>query len=179
MNIRRIIILITLLYGTGLFAQSLNSATYKEIKKILLLTSHQRQSEVKVSIERLTPEPSAYLVALASDPQLRIYAKQKAISLLQYYPTSGSEVFLRARIADASVHRSLRASAAQSYAGGFYRRDAARVEAFLRSFQADRTIGVSVLSALRTARIMNREFVPDERQIEQIRRQRQPPTKNQ
>ncbi|GBF48536.1 hypothetical protein LPTSP4_00350 [Leptospira ryugenii] len=135
------------------FAQSLDTSTYQRIKSVLVQTGHQQVEELRTQVDRVTSEPVPYLKALVNEAGLRVYAKERAIMLLQYYPSADTEKFLEQKINDETDRSSVRTFAVKSYANGFYWRNQTKVEGFLKEKRDDsqlRTVIDQSLSEVKT-----------------------------
>lgn len=152
MKIEKVIFFTLALGGGVLYAQALEPQTYARLRDYMVMTNHQTSEELKPKVDAVTANPVPYLRALAEEPGLRIYAKQKAISLLQFYQTAESETFLIGKISDGTLHPSLRNFAVKSYAEGFYRQNPGKAEAVLAPLEHDQKIGASVRRSLNLMR---------------------------
>lgn len=114
-----------------------------------MLTAHQTSDRLKSQIDLATANPVPYLKTLAQDSSLRIYARQKAIIMLQFYPSSESEEFLEKIVKEESVHTSLRKFAVKSYIRGFHAKNPGKIQSLLLSYENDARIGLAVRHSLR------------------------------
>jgi len=130
-------IVLFLFTGSASWAQSLDTATYNRIKSIILQTGHQQVEELKTQVDQITSDPAPYLKSISNESGVRIYAKERAILLLQFYPTEDIETFLQQKIGDDAAPKSLRNFAVRSYANGFYWRNQTKVEGFLKEFRSE------------------------------------------
>lgn len=136
----------------ALFAQALDAPTYQNLKAYLVRTDGGPIEDLKDQVDKATPTPVPYLIALADDPTLRIYAKQRAIALLQFYESVAGEAYLEQKLGDQAAHPSLRNYAVKAYAEGVYKRKPDRADGVLRAQENDRRIGATVRKSLAEAR---------------------------
>src|SRR5262245_35069820 len=107
---RRVIAIIVsqLMVQVSIFSHALNGEIYGHIREYLVLTTHAAPATLKTRVDTVTENPVPYLTALAEDASLRIYARQKAISLLRFYKTNESQALLEDKLRDGSAHSALR-----------------------------------------------------------------------
>ncbi len=143
---KSIIVSITFLVLVGdlLFSQSLDSTTYGRLKTVILQTGHQRVEDLRLQVDQVTSDPVPYLKSISNESGIRIYAKERAILMLQFYPSDDTETFLQEKIGDEFAPKSLRNFAVRSYANGFYWRNQTKVEGFLKEFRSENFLRTTV-----------------------------------
>ncbi|MDZ4724534.1 MAG: hypothetical protein SH817_00145 [Leptospira sp.] len=137
-------IIFFLIGGNALWSQGLDSSTYSRLKGVILQTGHQQIEDLRTQVDQITSDPAPYLKVISGESGIRIYAKERAILLLQFYPTEETETFLQQKIGDDAAPKSLRNFAVRSYANGFYWRNQSKVEGFLKEFRSESTLRSTV-----------------------------------
>ncbi|PKA17569.1 hypothetical protein [Leptospira haakeii] len=173
MYIKKILLILLLAaFALPVTAQSIDPSVYSKVKSDLTISRHKSKAEFKTSLDRIVSDPVPYLKAITEDSSIRIYVKEKAIALLEYYPTEESESVLKSKIEDGNQHKSLRNLSVKSYSSAFYGKDPQKAEIFLGTFKNDKSIGKTVDSTLQEARYsaFKKKTLPSKEDFEKYRR---------
>ncbi|EMM99487.1 hypothetical protein LEP1GSC021_0530 [Leptospira noguchii str. 1993005606] len=133
-------------------AQTLDQNQYQKIKAIVTQTGHIEKETLIREIYTINSNPQEYLIAIARDPDLRVYALSQINELIADFGGNSAMNYLESTIASENTHPSIRSSAAFSYGKTFYFLDKIRTENFLNRYSANDQIGVSIRNTLRGLR---------------------------
>ncbi|AVV50538.1 hypothetical protein [Leptospira santarosai] len=152
-----------ILFGTffEIQAQTLDQSQYQKIKAVITQTGHIEKETLIREVYAINPNPQEYLVAIAKDPELRIYAVSQLNELIADFGGNSARNYLESTISNENAHPSIRNSAVFSYGKTFYFSDRNHAENFLKQFSSHIRIGTFVqntLKELRTGKINSTRF---------------------
>lgn len=133
-------------------AQTLDQNQYQKIKAIVTQTGHIEKETLIREIYTINSNPQEYLIAIARDPDLRVYALSQINELIADFGGNSAMNYLESTIANENTHPSIRSSAAFSYGKTFYFSDKIRTENFLNRYSANDQIGMSIRNTLKGLR---------------------------
>ncbi|WP_425268855.1 hypothetical protein [Leptospira barantonii] len=142
-------------------AQALDPNQYQKIKAIVLQTGHADKETLIREIFAINSSPQEYLIAIAKDPELRVYAISQINELIADFGGSSAKNYLESTISNENAHPSIRSSAVFSYGKTFYFQDKNQTENFLKQYSSHDRIGASIqntLKELRTGKINSVRF---------------------
>ncbi|MBE8364023.1 hypothetical protein [Leptospira borgpetersenii] len=148
-------IIVAFLFGIpfGIQAQVLDQSQYQKIKAVVTQTGHIEKETLMREIYAINPNPQEYLVAIAKDPELRVYAISQLNELIADFGGNSARDYLESTISNESTHPSIRNSAVFSYGKTFYFSDRNHAENFLKRFSSHDRIGTFVQNTLKELRM--------------------------
>lgn len=159
-RISAFVILFVFVFSTAQ-AQSLDPNQYQKIKAIVVQTGHADKETLIREIYAINPNPQDYLIAIAKDPELRVYAVSQINELIADFGGNSAKNYLESTISNENAHPSIRSSAVFSYGKSFYFQDKNQTENFLKQYSSHERIGSSIqntLKELRTGKINGVRF---------------------
>ncbi|WP_061223873.1 hypothetical protein [Leptospira weilii] len=148
-------IIVAFLFGIsfGIQAQVLDQSQYQKIKAVVTQTGHIEKETLIREIYAINPNPQEYLVAIAKDPELRVYAISQLNELIADFGGNSARDYLESTISNEGTHPSIRNSAIFSYGKTFYFSDRNHAENFLKRFSFHDRIGAFVQNTLKELRM--------------------------
>ncbi|EMJ98127.1 hypothetical protein [Leptospira alstonii] len=143
-----------LLFGifSGIQAQTLDQNQYEKIKAVVTQTGHIEKETLVREIYAINSNPQEYLIAIAKDPELRVYAVSQINELIADFGGNSARNYLESTISNENAHPSIRSSAVFSYGKTFYFSDRSHTENFLKQYSSNDRIGASIQSTLKGLR---------------------------
>nr|WP_040913094.1 hypothetical protein [Leptospira kmetyi] len=141
--------------------QALDPNQYQKIKAIVTQTGHADKETLIREIYAINSAPQEYLIAIAKDPELRVYAISQINELIADFGGNSAKNYLESTISNENAHPSIRSSAVFSYGKSFYFQDKNQTENFLKQYSSHDRIGTSIqntLKELRTGKINSVRF---------------------
>ncbi|EMY77414.1 hypothetical protein LEP1GSC060_3053 [Leptospira weilii serovar Ranarum str. ICFT] len=137
---------------SGIQAQTLDRNQYEKIKAVVTQTGHIEKETLVREIYAINSNPQEYLIAIAKDPELRVYAVSQINELIADFGGNSARNYLESTISNENAHPSIRSSAVFSYGRTFYFSDRNHTENFLKQFSSHDRIGASIQSTLKGLR---------------------------